>query len=93
MNMGTLSPSPWDLSLWGKNGCFLLRPPGSRWSVLAIVDGVGATGVTRRRHSRPWVGARVASLRRPVLRPGAVSICRSVRHAKKNVANSTGAEV
>jgi hypothetical protein len=54
MNLGTLSPNPWDLTLSGQNG---LR---------------GADGPLR--HSGPWVGARVASQRCPVLRPGAASI-------------------
>lgn len=34
------------------------------------------------RHSGRWVGARVASLRCPILRPGGVSINRSARQKK-----------
>lgn len=41
MNMGTLSPNPWDLSLSGKNGCLdsaslnLGRPPLARPGISA----------------------------------------------------------
>ena len=36
------------------------------------------------RHSGRWVGARVASLRCPILRPGEASINRKMRRKKKN---------
>ncbi len=36
------------------------------------------------RHSGRWVGARVASLRCPILRPGEASINREMRRKKKN---------
>ena len=58
MNMGTLSPNPWDLPLSRQNG-------GFRWG-----------GLLPPRHSGRWVGARVASLRSPILRPGVFSIKR-----------------
>ena len=65
MNMGTLSPCPWDLTLSGQNGHGGTADPP--------------------RHSGPWVGAPVASLRGRTLRPGAVSITPAPPGGEKNL--------
>lgn len=56
MNMGTLSPNPWDLSLSGKNGCLdsaslnLGRPPLA--GAGQARNQRGAASNARRFHSR-----------------------------------------
>ena len=71
MNMGTLSPYPWDLTLSGQNGHGGTADPP--------------------RHSGPWVGAPVASLRGRTLRPGAVSITPAPPGGKKLAGTVSGA--
>jgi hypothetical protein len=86
MKLGTPSPNPWDLSLCGQNGSAAAGQDVQAQRLFGAADAAPPF--------RPWLGARVASLRGPILRPGADRIAPAdCDPATKNVAGAATGRV